>query len=70
MSEEKNITHHLPRPSDRIDPTLELPESAQETARLKTREGDSALLSGDLGAAQHAYEAALQADADDIRGFA
>jgi signal transduction histidine kinase len=69
MAETENITHTLPRPSDRIDPASELPESANETARLKTREGDIALLAGHLSVAQKAYEAALLVDAHDIRAL-
>lgn len=69
MSEEKNMDHHFPRPSDRIDPTLEFPESAQETARLQTRAGDAALLADDLAAAQAAYESALGTDGDDVRAL-
>lgn len=69
MAETENITHILPRPSDRIDPSSELPESANEMARQKTRAGDIALLGGHLSVAQRAYDAALKADAHDIRAI-
>lgn len=69
MAQTEDISHSLPRPSDRIDPTLELPESDQEAARSKTRAGDTALLEGDLVAAQKAYEAALEIDAQDLRAL-
>jgi tetratricopeptide (TPR) repeat protein/anti-sigma regulatory factor (Ser/Thr protein kinase) len=69
MAETGNISHALPRPSDRIEPASKLAESAIEAARLKTREGDAALLNGDLSTAQSAYEAALLADAADIRAL-
>ncbi|MGA1194931.1 MAG: ATP-binding protein [Candidatus Latescibacterota bacterium] len=69
MAEKENITHNLSRSPDRIDPTLDLSESANQTARLKTREGDAALLADELALAQQAYEAALLADAGDIRAL-
>jgi len=69
MAEKENITHNLSRSPDRIDPTLELSESTNKTARLKTREGDAALLADELAVAQQAYEAALLADAGDIRAL-
>lgn len=69
MAEKENITHNLSRSPDRIDPTLELSESENKTARLKTREGDAALLADELSVAQKAYEAALLADAGDIRAL-
>jgi nitrogen-specific signal transduction histidine kinase len=69
MDKTENITHALPRPSDRIDPASELPESGHEAARLKTREGDAALLTDDFSDAQRAYEAALLVDECDIRAM-
>lgn len=69
MAQTEDITHNLPRPSDRIDPASGLPESPQEKARAKTRAGDAALLADDLETAQQAYEDALTVDADDIRAL-
>lgn len=69
MAQTEDISHNLPRPSDRIDPASELPESAIEEARVKTRAGDEALLADDLETAQQAYEDALTVDADDIRAL-
>ena len=67
MSESQRPNHTLPRPSDRIDPSSELPESSNPKARQQGQQGDDALNKGDLDTAEAAYVAALKIDPNDIR---
>lgn len=67
MADTQRTTHIIQRPSDRIDPASELPESTNAQARQHARAGDEALFDNRLQEARLAYEQALGIDPQDVR---
>jgi len=63
----KGVNHQPPHPSDRMEIAREFPESGNLEARQFGQKADQAFQTGHLEAAANGYQAAIRADAHDIR---